>query len=121
MSEAELVEAGANYNGLLQGWLSAYFTAFTAYILTAYFVGNRLTSTQTLFISGGFVIYSLICAFSVYGTGSQVVEFGDAVEAINPERQILANYPTLYVGVMLLLTGILVSLKFMWDVRRQAV
>lgn len=117
MTEAELIEASTNYIGLLMGWVSAYFTAFTGYVVTAYFVGSRLTRNQAIFISGGFVIYSSLCGFSVFGTGSHVIEFGNAIEAINPDRNFTANYLALYTGAILLLTGILGSLKFMWDVR----
>jgi len=117
MTEAELVEASATYNELMQGWVSAYFTAFTAFIITSYFVGRRLTKTQTIFISGGFFLFSALCTFAAFGAGSLLVHFAQEVMTINPERQFLASYPTIYVGTILMTIGILGSLKFMWDVR----
>jgi hypothetical protein len=117
MSEAELVEASATYNELMQGWISAYFTAFTAFIITSYFVGRRLTKTQAVFISGGFFLFSALCTFAAFGTGSSLVDFANEAEAINPERNFLANDPTIYAGTIVLAIGILISLKFMWDVK----
>jgi hypothetical protein len=53
----------------------------------------------------------------VFGTGSLIVHFAQEVMAINPERQFLADYPIIYGGTIVLVIGILGSLKFMWDVR----
>ena len=58
MTEAELIESSANYNALMLGWVSMYFTAFTAFIIAAYLAGNRLTTSQAIFVSGGFLILS---------------------------------------------------------------
>jgi len=119
MTEAELIEASATYNELMQGWVSAYFTAFTAFIITAYFVGKNLTRNQTIFISGGFFIFSSLCAFSAFGTGSMLVSFAREAEALNPDRQFLATQGVVSLGIGLMLIGLLGSLKFMWDVRHK--
>ena len=121
MTEAELIEAAVNYNTLILGWLSAYFAAFTAYIVTAYMVGDKLTTSQTAFISGGYSIYSLLCVFAIFGAGSKFVEFAIAAEAINPDRVYSANYLQVYVGAPVLLIGVFGSLKFMWDIRHTEV
>ncbi len=117
MTEAELVEAATNFNGLVLGWLSAYFAAFTAYLITAYLVGNKLSRRQVIFISGGYLIYSFICVFSLFGAGSRFVDFTIAAEALNPERIYFATHSQVYVGAVLLFIGIIGSLKFMWDIR----
>jgi sterol desaturase/sphingolipid hydroxylase (fatty acid hydroxylase superfamily) len=117
MTEAELIEASATYNGLMQVWISAYFTAFTAFMITAYLAGNKLNRNQVVFVSAGFFLFSSLCTFAAYGTGSLLVDFANEVEAINPERNFVANYPTIYAGVIVLAIGILGSLKFMWDIR----
>ena len=117
MTEAELIEAAANFNGLVLGWISAYFAAFTAYIVSAYLVGSKLTTSQVLFVSGGYVIYSLLSVIAVFGAGSRFVDFTLAAETINPERIYNATYSMVYVGCVALLLGVFGSLKFMWDVR----
>ncbi len=60
-------------------------------------------------------MFSGPCVFAIFGTGSLLVTFANEVEAINRDRQFLANYPTIYIGVTLLSIGILGCLKFMWD------
>ena len=117
MTEAELIEASANYNGLMQGWVSIYFTALTAFIITAYLAGEKLTKNQAVFVCGGFLILSSLATIGSYGTGTLLVHFAKEVEATSPNRPFLANYPIIFVSTALLTTGILGSLKFMWDVR----
>ena len=120
MTEAELIESSANYNALMLGWVSMYFTAFTAFIIAAYLAGNRLTTSQAIFVSGGFLILSALSAlsaFGAYGTGTLLVTFANEVELMNPNRQFAANQPTINAGVALLVIGIFGSLKFMWDIR----
>jgi hypothetical protein len=34
MTEAELIEASTSFSGLMQGWVSIYFTALTAFDYT---------------------------------------------------------------------------------------
>ena len=117
MTEAELIEASANYNGLMQGWVSVYFTALTAFLVTAYLAGSKLTKNQAIFVCGGFLILSILCTVGAFGTGTLLVHFANEVESINPNRRFLANYPIIYITTALLSSGILGSLKFMWDVR----
>ena len=117
MTEAELIEASANYNGLMQGWVSLYFTALTAFLITAYLTGSKLTTNQAIFVCGGFLILSALATLGAYGTGSLLVHFASEVVEINSKRPFLASYPIIYVSTILLSIGILGSLKFMWDVR----
>lgn len=117
MTEAELIEAATNFNGLILGWVSAYFAAFTAYTVSAYLVGSKLTTSQVVFISAGYSIYSFLCVFAIFGAGSRFVDFTTAAEHLNPERAFSATYSQIYIGVALLLLGIIGSLKFMRDIR----
>lgn len=117
MTEFELIEASAEYNGLMQGWVSLYFTAFTAFMVTAYLAGSKLTTNQAIFVSGGFLILSALSTIGAYGTGNLLVHFADEVLLVNSKRPFVANYPVIYASTALLCIGILGSLKFMWDVR----
>lgn len=117
MTEAELVEASVMYNGAMQGWISLYFTAFTAYVTAAYFIGSKLDKNQVLFISGGFIILSTLCTISAYGTGAKLVYFAEAATAVNANLVFAAKYQYVYAATVMLSIGILGSLKFMWDVR----
>jgi hypothetical protein len=55
--------------------------------------------------------------FAVRGSGVRCLEFTAEVQAINPEREFALTPVVLWVVVSVMLIGILVGLKFMWDVR----
>ncbi|WOJ93812.1 hypothetical protein R0135_01265 [Congregibacter variabilis] len=117
MTEAALIESLAMYQGLFMGWLSLYFTALTAYLVTAYIAGSKLTTVQTAFISAGFLVLTSLFALGAYGTGIHVVVFADEMKALNASRKSAASFPVIYTTIVLLICGILGSPKFMWDVR----
>ena len=117
MTEAELLEMSVAFQETMQGWVSAYFTGFTAYVITAYFVGKHLTVNQVVFVSGAFLIYSALCIVGALGTGHQTIYFSHAAEALNPDLALWGEYPLMHVAGVLLSIGVIGSLKFMWDVR----
>jgi len=117
LTEAELIEASANYNELLMGWLSAFFTGFTAYLIAAYLIGSKLTRSQVFFISVCYFFYASLCIIAVYGAGNLLTHFASEVGSMNPDRPFIANYPVLYAATGTLVLGVFGSLKFMWDVR----
>lgn len=121
MTEAELIEANANYQELMMGWVSVYFTALTAYVIASYMAGDKLTRSQVLFVSIGFVILATLATIGAIGTGSNMVQFAREIEALNPKRSFMASTPIVNAAIALLAGGILGSLKFMWDVRHPKV
>jgi hypothetical protein len=117
MTEAELIEAATSFSGLMQGWVSIYFTALTAFLVTTYLAGSKLSTNQAIFVCGGFFIITSLCTFAAFATGNQLVHLSNEVESINPNRKFAANYPIIYVLATVLGAGCLGGLKFMWDVR----
>jgi hypothetical protein len=117
MTEYELVDAAASYNGLLQGWLMAYFTILTAYLITAYAVGYSLNRFQTFVITTCFAVLNSLCVVAVMGTGMRFVELTQQATALNPERTYLVSPALMGITGAVLAAGLLVALRFMWDVR----
>ena len=117
MTEYELVDAAASYNGLLQSWLMAYFTILTAYLITAYAVGDQLNRFQVFVITTLFAVLNSLCVAAVMGTGMRFVEFTQQVSDLNPERVYLVSPSMMLTTGTSLSVGILVALRFMWDVR----
>jgi hypothetical protein len=117
LTEAELVEASATYNGLLMGWISAFFAGFTAYLIVAYLVGKKLTRSQVIFINVCYCFYTGLCIIAVFGAGSLLTHFAHEVEGVNPDRPFIANYSAVYAATGILVLGVVGSLKFMWDAR----
>jgi hypothetical protein len=117
MTEYELVDAIASYTGLLHSWLMAYFTVFTAYVVAAYAVGRQLTNFQSFVVTTCFLVFNSLVVVATMGTGMRFIELTQQISIINPERTYLVSPEMIGTGGVVLSIGILVSLKFMWDVR----
>lgn len=117
MTEYELVDAIASYTGLLHSWLMAYFTIFTAYVVSAYVVGCQLTKFQAFVVTTCFLVLSSLVVIATMGTGMRFIELTQQISALNPDRTYLVSPTLIGISGVVLAIGILVSLKFMWDVR----
>ena len=117
MTEFEIIEASATYNELMQGWIAAYFTAFTAYCIVAYLVGKKLSTRQVAFISICYIVYGSLCILGCYGSGMLLTEFANAARAINPDRPFVARTPVIIASIVIFYVSLLGSLRFMWDIR----
>jgi hypothetical protein len=117
MTEYELVDAIASYTGLLHSWLMAYFTIFTAYMVAAYAVGHQLTNFQSFVVTTCFLVLNSMVVVATMGTGMRFIELTQQISVINPERTYLVSPALMVAAGVVLSIGILVSLKFMWDVR----
>jgi hypothetical protein len=89
-----------------------YFTIFTAYLVAVYLVGTELTKMQVAVITGLFLIMQFFMISGVVGFFWQARVFIDQVReaplgSIEPHK----------VALPLLIVGVIVGLKFMWDVR----
>ena len=117
MTEADLIQSIAAYSSSTQGWLGLYVSALTAYLVTAYLAGSNLTPSQTLIISTCFIIFACLCAFSGTANTARVVDFTLELAELNPNRKFAAQSWVIHVLEVVLYSGILVALKFMWDIR----
>jgi TRAP-type C4-dicarboxylate transport system permease small subunit len=101
--------------------LLLYLTVSSGYLVVAYIVGNELTRSQALFVSGLFLVFAL---YALWGVG-QYWSIGDeariALEGLGADT-IGLNYLRLNPAVIAFpmgLLGIFGSLKFMWDIRQR--
>ena len=117
MTEYELIDAIASFNSNMYSWATFYVTALSAYLVTAYILGAKLTRSQTIIVNTCFVAFSTLGILAVMGSGMRCLEFVAEVQAINPERDFALTPGLLWVIVSIMLLGIFVCLKFMWDIR----
>ena len=117
MTEYQLVDLVASYNAIVQSWNASYFTLLTAYLVVAYSAGSRLTRFQAGVASTCFVVSCLMCAWAQTGALTRALEFATEARSLNPERDFAVNPALVWVSTVLLLLGIVVGLRFMWDVR----
>jgi hypothetical protein len=99
--------------------LSFGFAIVSAYLITAYVVGSRLTLAQVAAIT---LIYSVAVFFNVAAQVTATVEALDfrlQADALNPGLN-LRHYPRVaYIIIFIRLTIYFISLWFMWDVRHR--
>jgi len=117
VSEYELIDAFTSFQGLTQGWITAYFAGLTAYLVAAYLAAARLTRWQVAVMNGAFFIYCALCAIAAFGTYSRQIELVAEIRAVNPARTLMPNEWLLWAMTVTLVAGIALSMKFMWDAR----
>jgi hypothetical protein len=117
MNIAEANEVAAMWVANAMTAFSIYLTITFAYLTIAYLAGKDLSrfqtfSLSTLYIAGAFI--SLASCINQIKYFIAVLEQSDALQAATP---IPAEF-WIYYGVPFLSIGVIVSLYFMWDVRR---
>ena len=117
MTEFELMETFGNFASIMHAWITTYFTTLTAYIIAAYVVGANLTRFQVTVINIGFAWFCGLCAYGGVSSGQRCVVFGGEVMAINPSRSFALTDTTVTAAAIVMYSGILVALVFMWQVR----
>jgi len=123
MSEAEAVALFAAYLDTLAVWLSIYLSATFAYLVVAHTVGTTLNRFQTRVISTIYVVASLFSWGGMFGSQLWL----ESLVGSNPN---MLRTPSLKVVTymkfwevalgVLVLSGIVVSLYYLHDIRRSA-
>ena len=117
MTEAESLELAALFNANASTNFTIFISFTFAFLATAYFVGRNLSRFQFFAASGMYTVAGGSAAIASVGWLQAFNEIMDS------ETTLLSSLPLFgldfWVLVMsiLFLTGILVSLYFMWDVR----
>jgi hypothetical protein len=118
MTEAEALQAVASFGDNAVGTFSNYTSVVFAYLVVAYFVGNKLSRFQAIIISGLYIAASTILAISNFAT----VQAWTTVVATTPT--VLNTLPVYtmkwvptYMAVLLAI-GIFAGLYFMYNVRK---
>ena len=117
MTEYELVDAIASFNSGAGSWSAMYFTILSAYLVAAYLAGAQLSHSQMLIVSGAFVVAASMCCFVAVSHTLRSLEFAIEVRLLNPSREFAVKPWVPLVWGALLSAGVLIALKFMWDVR----
>lgn len=117
MSESDLVHAIAEFNSVLQGWVGLYFSGLTAYLITAFVAGTRLTSMQVTIITGCFVTFSTLSIIATYINFNRLYFYAIQLSQINRSPPPMGRTLLIDVSIFLLTAGIFVALLFMWQVR----
>jgi hypothetical protein len=117
VTEYELIDALGTYSSGMQSWTAMYFSGVSAFLITAYVVGKRLTTMQTTVISAAFTLLAFNSVGGYYGLGIRLVECTDELRELRPGNIYVASEIGVSIYTLLFLIGIVASPKFMWDIR----
>ncbi len=116
MTEAEALEVAGKFAANAITAFSIYLTFTMAYLVTSYYVGERLTRFQSVtvsvlyFFAASSAILSLVNSLLIYGAALETTEMRD----ITP----FSGGHIWAIGMTSLMTmGILVSFYHMWSVK----
>ena len=118
MTEAELIEAAMIIAEQAASSVSLYLTTVSAYLLVAYFVGAKLKGLQTIAISTLFVIFALSFVAGIQTNLGNMVSIEQELQSLRPDWISFSSNRFNMVLLVVDTLGIIVSLYFMWDVRR---
>ena len=96
---------------------STYISLIVAYLVATYLVGQKLTNSQMAAISILLVVTASSLAWGLYSYLSRAIPLADTLEAMNPGVHYGAQPMTRNILTIVMFLGILVCLRFMWDIR----
>ena len=118
MTEAELWEMTFISTGNIASTFSVLLTVLFAFLATAYFVGRKLSTFQTAVVSVLFVWGALMLVLMVSGVMMQSLWFVQQLTQMHPEQTFVLSRTLVYSVITMMIIAILVSLYFMYQIRR---
>ena len=119
MNEGDAIEAAIAASGVVFSCFAIYISFTFGYLVTAYFVGYKLTRFQVIAANGLYVVAAgfMILVMTGWTQGMFAITETTAT-ALDAVLLLKRGY---WVEALFFLcgTGMLMSLYFMWDVRRQ--
>jgi len=117
MTEYELLDALGTFSSGMQSWIAVYFSGVSAYLIVAYMAGGDLTKSQAITISGGFILFAILCIMGFFGLGLRLAEISVELRELRPEHVYLTSESGVLIASLVLIIGIPASLRFMWSIR----
>ncbi len=120
MTEYEIRDLTLNYISAVNDQAAMYFTLVSAYLITSYLVGTKLTTRQVSIINTLYVLWVLGTINTVYTMFTDLSEMWVQLEtAHNIELDFKNRSSASGLGFLFIqVAGLLASLYFMWHVRR---
>jgi len=120
MTEYEILDLVASDSAQMASQFNIYLTVLSAYLLIAYFAGNKLTKVQTGILT---MLFIWACGAQILGmnlTLQHVLQLFERKAEIVP----LSSYEMTYAGhthlwMAAMGVALLAGLFFMWNTRRQ--
>ena len=121
MTEVEATSTLVSIADLLATYLGLWVTSTFAYLTAAYFLGEKLTRFQSVVISGLYIAASLSFALAALGHTEAFILLEERELTVYRDVRTAKILDLYYPGFAFLFSsGTLISLYFMWDLRRRA-
>ena len=123
MTEYELIDAYQSVEASWQGAVSIYISILFAYLATAYFVGEKLTRSQVVIVTGLYSLFSLFMLRMLATVLIRMTQLGTEILELSPERAVAGSR---MIGTGLVIWGsvfigsYVAGLVFMFQLRRNA-
>ena len=117
MTEYELVDVLISYNTAAMSALALYLTTVSGYLIVGYLAGKSLTASQAVIVSVLFIVFALFFGYGAVGYFRRALLVVDELMTMNPGEFIGVKPWLVFLVAGLCFTGILASLRFMWDIR----
>ena len=109
------------YHELLNGIGSAitevtavFISVFVAYLVCVYLVGKKLTRLQIIAVNSTYSMFSLLMVFLVYGNLIRIMQIAESYLGLESTPSI----GVLLIGPAIMLLSWLISIVFMFQIRR---
>ena len=116
MTEYEIADIAASVLGNFLTSLTVFLSIVSAYVISAFAVGERLSGVQLFIVNACFLIATAILGFFVVALFRR---FFELVQSIDVAKGIIGDIDFTWALCVLLLAIILGSLFFMWNVRTE--
>jgi len=115
----ELIDLGASMYANSATMYAIFLTILSGYLLVAFAIGAKLTSSQVAIVNTLYIVTSLTTLAALASFNQVAMDFSlIAAEIRGVEKSLASYFPSYFiVGIDILL--MLASLKFMWDVRHK--
>jgi len=121
MNEGDAIQAAIATAGVVFGCFTIYVSFTFAYLVTAYFVGIKLTRFQAIAASGLYVVAAGFMALVMIAWTEALFAITDRTSTALDAVGLIQRGYWIETFSILLGAGLLISLYFMWDVRRQGI
>jgi hypothetical protein len=118
MTEYEILDLVASESAAMASQFNIYLTVLFAYLIVGYFVGDKLTTAQTVVLTSLYIWPSSAQVMGMRLTLNHVVELFDRKAEVAPASSYESTYSAythLWLAAMLVAIG--AGLYFMWNVR----
>jgi hypothetical protein len=117
MNEGDAIEAAAGAAAVSFTCFAIYISFTFGFLVTAYFVGNKLTRFQVISAMGLYVVGAGWMALATIAWGQALFAITEAKATALDTVSLIQRGYWIETMSILLVTGMMISLYFMWGVR----